>query len=158
MTVAIFYNYGSIYNIEGGATNINNYNNSKPDDAANTASDYTDEVVGRAILALNGEKKPLCEKQLFLAVIKVLAAKCGWSNKWAVSCERINGLPAASEFAVKCDYNNLKASIALKFAGLDYKDWETYEPRESERDLFRKNKALAKLFEEELDRQLQLPH
>ena len=46
----------------------------------------------------------------------------------------------------------------MKFAGLDYKDWETYEPRESERAVFRKNKARAKLFEEELDRQVQQLH
>ena len=71
---------------------------------------------------------------------------------------RINRLEVAQELAVRCDYNNLKASIALKFAGLDYKDWETYEPRESERAVFRKNHALAKLLEEELDRQLQQPH
>ena len=157
MTVTNFYNYGTINKIEKGTTHIYNYN-SQPDDDAIPPSDYTDEVVGRAILALNGEEKPLCEKQLFLAIIKVLMAKCGWSNKWGLSCERINSLPEASEFAIKCDYNNLKSSIALKFAGLDYKDWETYEPRESERAVFRKNKALAKLFEEELDRQMQSPH
>ena len=157
MTVTNFYNYGTMNKIEDGATQINHYYG-KPEEAAIPASAYTNEVVGRAILALNGEGKPLCEKQLFLAVIKVLAAKCGWSDKWAVSCERINSLQAASEFAIKCDYNNLKAPIALKFAGLDYKDWEAYEPRESERAVFKKNKALAKLFEEELDRQLQQPH
>ena len=120
-------------------------------------SAYTDEVVGRAILALNGEGKPLCEKQLFLGIIKVLAAKCGWSSKWATSCERINGLAAAAGFEVKCDYNNVKGPSALKFASLDYKDWEDYVPRDSERAVFRKNKALAQLFEEELDRQLEAP-
>ena len=57
---------------------------------------------------------------------------------------------------VKCDYNNLKAPIALKFASLQYKEWEDYEPRDSERDVFRKNKNVAKLFEEELERQIQL--
>ena len=40
-----------------------------------------------------------------------------------------DALPVASTLEVRCDYNNLKASIALKFASLDYKDWETYEPR-----------------------------
>ena len=156
MTVTNFYNYGTMNQIEAGATQTNNYYGATAESVP--ASAYTDEVVGRAIAALNGEEKPLCEKQLFLAVIKVLAAKCGWSPTWAASCERINRLEVAQELAVRCDYNNLKASIALKFAGLDYKDWETYEPRESERAVFRKNRALAKLFEEELDRQLQQPH
>jgi len=118
------------------------------------AQSYTDEVVGRAILALDGKDKPLCEKQLFLAVIKVLAYKCGWSGKWAKSCERINQLPIAEQLEVKCDANNLKAPSALKFASLEYSEWEDYEPKEGEREVFRKNKALAKLFEEELERQL----
>ena len=42
-------------------------------------TDYTDEVVARAIMAINGKLKPLCEKQLYLAIIKVLSYKCGWS-------------------------------------------------------------------------------
>ena len=75
---------------------------------------YTDDVVERAIIALNGKDKPLCEKQLFLAVIKVLASKCGWSSKWATSCDRLNQLPTAMEWEVKCDGNNLKAPSALK--------------------------------------------
>ena len=117
------------------------------------ASAYTDEVVGRAIMALNGEKKPLCEKQLFLGIIKVLAAKCGWSSKWATSCDRINELPVAASFEVKCDYNNVKGPCALKFASLQYAEWEDYEPTPTERDVFYKNRHLAALFEEELDRQ-----
>ena len=156
MEVTNFYNYGVMNEVEAGATQINNFYGRQSEETPQTA--YTDEVVGRAIAAVNGKDKPLCEKQLYVAVIKVLSAKCGWSGKWATSCERINTLSVAPELEVKCDYNNLKASIALKFASLDYKDWEDYEPRASERELFRKNKALAKLFEEELDRQLQTPH
>jgi len=117
-------------------------------------SAYTDEVVGNAILALNGHKKPLCEKQLFLGIIKVLSAKCGWSCKWATSCDRINQLEVAANFEVRCDANNLKAPSALKFASLDYQEWEDYVPLPAERDVFNKNKTLAKLFEEELDKQI----
>ncbi len=132
----------------------------KPDTpvAPRTTSDYSDEVVGKAIIALDGYKKPLCEKQLFLAIIKVLCDICGWCGKWQTCCDRINELPIIkeSDMEVKCDYNNLKAPIALKFASLQYKEWEDYEPRDSERDVFRKNKNVAKLFEEELERQIQL--
>ena len=115
---------------------------------------YTDEVVARAIAAVNGKDKPLCEKQLYLAVIKVLVAKCGWSGKWATSCERINRLPGAEAFEVKCDVNNLKAPSALRFAALTYAEWEDYEPKKGERVVFQKNRALGRIFEEELDRQL----
>ena len=157
MEITNFYNYGTMNEVEAGATQINNYYGKGAEGTGIPQSAYTDEVVGRAIVALNGEKKPLCEKQLFLAIIKVLSAKCGWSSKWQTSCARINELPIVreSDMEVKCDYNNLKASIGLKFSSLDYREWEEYEPRDSERLIFRKNRALAKLFEEELDKQLQ---
>ena len=71
---------GGIVNNFGGATIHNlviNGNMNKNgteyygDQSSNIpVSAYTDEVVGNAILALNGLKKPLCEKQLFLAIIK----------------------------------------------------------------------------------------
>jgi len=136
--------------VESGA-NVVYQENAAPQ--AIPASAYTDEVVGKAILALNGDKKPLCEKQLFLGIIKVLSAKCGWSSKWATSCERINGLAAAARFEVKCDYNNVKGPSALKFASVRYEEWGDYKPTQTEREVFNKNKALAVLFEEELDRQ-----
>ena len=124
------------------------------------ASAYTDDMIARAIIELNGKEKPLCEKQLFLAVIKVLMAKCDWIGKWQSCCDRINALPAikATELEVKCDYNNLKAPSALKFASMQYEEWETYEPTAIERDVFLKNKHLGHLFEEALDRQLQAQH
>lgn len=156
MEITNFYNYGTMNQVEPGATQINNYYGAAGADAV-PQSAYTDDVVGRAIVALNGSKKPLCEKQLFLAIIKVLSCKCGWSGKWATSCERINQLPIAEGLEVKCDYNNLKSSIAFKFASQDYRDWATYEPTLGEREIFRKNKALAQLFEEELDRQIRAP-
>ena len=68
MTVTNFYNYGTMNQIEAGATQTNNYYGVKGGESV-PASAYTDEVVGRAIVALNGEGKPLCEKQLFLAVL-----------------------------------------------------------------------------------------
>lgn len=123
-----------------------------------SVSSYTDDVIAKAIIELNGDKKPLCEKQLYLGIIKVLNDICGWSGKWQTNCDRINELPLikSTDLEVKCDYNNLKSSIALKFASLDYKEWEDYEPKTSERDIFKKNKNLAKLFVEELDRQINL--
>lgn len=123
-------------------------------------NDYTDDVVARSIVALNGKYKPLCEKQLYLGVIKVLSNKCGWSPKWQTSCDHINELPLIREtdLEVKCDYNNLKGPIGMRFASLEYSEWEDYEPKATERDVFLKNKALAHLFEDELDRQIRMPH
>ena len=123
-------------------------------------TDYTDEVVARAIMAINGKLKPLCEKQLYLAIIKVLSYKCGWSPRWQTSCDHINELPYIKEadLEIKCDYNNLKGPIGMRFATLEYPEWEEYMPKATERDIFQKNKALAHLFEEELDRQIRTPY
>lgn len=145
-----FTNFGTI---ESGGVSF-----ASKEEPAKSVSDYTDDVIAKAIIALNGEKKPLCEKQLYVGIIKVLNDVCGWSGKWQTCCDRINDLPLikATDLEVKCDYNNLKSSIALKFASLDYEEWEDYAPKSSERVIFKKNKTLAKLFEEELDRQIRL--
>lgn len=159
---------GGIYYYFEGATIHNlviNGNMSKTgpeyhgqENAQTPKSAYTDEVIARAIMAVNGEKKPLCEKQLFLAVIKVLKYKCGWTDKWESACDRINDLPMikAMGLAVKCDYNNVKAPSALKFAAMDYDEWPTYVPSASEKELFNKNKSVGEAFAEELDKQLKL--
>lgn len=108
----------------------------------------TDEHIGNAILAINGEKKPLNEKQLFLGVICVLLSKYGWTGKFSACCNRINELPMKDMFEKECDYNSIKVLTAYKFASVDYKDWETYEPSSSERMIFKKCKAVADAFDE----------
>ena len=111
-------------------------------------SKVTDEQVSNAILAINGEKKPLNEKQLFLGVICVLLSKYGWTGKFSTCCNRINELPMKDMFEKECDYNSIKVLTAYKFASVDYKDWETYEPSSSERMIFKKCKAVADAFDE----------
>ena len=108
-------------------------------------------------IALSYDVLPL---QLYLGIIKVLSNKCGWSPKWQTCCDHINNLPLIkeAELEVKCDYNNLKGPIGMRFASLEYPEWEDYEPKATERDVFLKNKALAHLFEDELDRQIRMQH
>ena len=149
-----------IININSGGSTENNLHGNevetKEEPKPASPSDYTDEVIAKAIMAINGKLKPLCEKQLYLGIIKVLSKKCGWSPKWQTSCDHINELPLIkdADLEVKCDYNNLKGPIGMRFASLEYPEWEDYEPKATERDLFLKNKAIAHLFEEELDRQI----
>ena len=131
-------------------------NNSPAAPVVTPKSAYTDEIVGRAIVALNGDNKPIYEKQLFLGVCKVLVCKCGWTGKTPAICDRINGLPVAANLQVKCDYKNLKSPSALKFASLEYDEWEDYDPKDIEKEVFKKNKAAADAFAEELDKQLYL--
>jgi len=151
--------YGTVNNLNNGPVTYQGpvtNNNSAATPAATPKSAYTDEIVSRAIVALNGDNKPIYEKQLFLGVCKVLVCKCGWTGKIPAICDRINGLPIAETLQVKCDYKNLKSPSALKFASLEYDEWEDYEPKDMEKVIFKKNKATADAFAEELDKQLYL--
>ena len=123
-------------------------NNYHKDRCKESKSKVTDEKVSNAIMAINGEKKPLNEKQLFLGVICVLLSKYGWTGKFSTCCNRINELPMKDMFEKECDYNSIKVLTAYKFASVDYKDWETYEPSSSERMIFKKCKAVADAFDE----------
>jgi len=115
--------------------------------------EVTDEQIAKAIMAVNGEKKPLNEKQLFLGVLCVLISKYGWNSKWMTCCSRINDLPMNDQFEKPCDYNSIKALTAYRFANTDYKDWDKYEPSERERIIFRKCKSVADAFDRALTMQ-----
>ena len=74
------------------------------------------------------------------------------------SCKTDKTYIKEADLEIKCDYNNLKGPIGMRFATLEYPEWEEYMPKATERDIFQKNKALAHLFEEELDRQIRTPY
>lgn len=131
----------------------NHYHEKEETEEKHDASKVTDEQVSKAIISINGEKRPLNEKQLFLGVICVLMSKYGWTGKFSACCTRINNLPHKEMFEKECDYNCIKVITAYKFASIDYKDWETYTPNDSERGIFRKCKVVADAF----DRAILLP-
>ena len=125
---------------------IHNYEHANKEEK----TEVTDEQIARAIISINGEKKPLNEKQLFLGVISVLLSKYGWSGKWATCCTRINDLPLKDLFEKPCEYNSIKALTALKFANVNYKEWEEYVPTSTERFIFQKCKSVADAFDKAL--------
>ena len=112
-----------------------------------------DEDISKAILSINGSEKPLNEKQLVLGVICVLLSKYGWAGHWSSCCEKIKKLPMYDLFDKKCDYNSIKVLTAYKFASVDYKDWEGYEPTQIERVIFKKCKSVADAFDEAISMQ-----
>lgn len=129
--------------IEHSGNSYNHYGKSKDE-----KTKVTEEQISKAIISINGQKKPLNEKQLFIGVICVLLSKYGWTGNWSACCTKINNLPMSGEFEKACDYNSIKILTAFKFASIDYKDWETYEPSKSEATIFRKCKAVADAFDE----------
>jgi len=123
----------------------NHYHESKNHE---TKERVTDDQISKAIISINGDRKPLNEKQLFLGVICVLLSKYGWSGKFSQCCSRINSLPMKDMFEKECDYNSIKILTAYRFASVDYKEWEKYEPSSMERGIFKKCKAVADAFDE----------
>jgi len=129
----------------------NNYYNERSDKEEKVK--LKDEDISKAILSINGSEKPLNEKQLFLGVICVLLSKYGWSGNWSSCCEKIKKLPMYDLFDKKCDYNSIKVLTAYKFASVDYKDWDGYEPSQIERIIFKKCKSVADAFDEAISMQ-----
>lgn len=61
----------------------------------------------------------------------------------------INGtVPLINVFVKGCDYGSIKILTGYKFASVDYKDWDKYEPSRSEAGIFRKCKYVADAFDE----------
>jgi len=129
----------------------NNYYNERSDKEEKVK--LKDEDISKAILSINGSEKPLNEKQLFLGVICVLLSKYGWSGNWSSCCEKIKKLPMYDLFDKKCVYNSIKVLTAYKFASVDYKDWDGYEPSQIERIIFKKCKSVADAFDEAISMQ-----
>lgn len=125
----------------------------KSEKSATETPQITDEQISQAIMAINGDDKPLNEKQLFLGVICVLISKHGWNSKWITCCTRINNLPQNEMFEKPCDYNSIKVLTAYKFASIDYKDWDKYDPSDKERIIFKKCKLVADAFDRALNMQ-----
>lgn len=122
-----------------------NYYENQEENGKKTVSD---KQISNAIIAISGEDKPLNEQQLYLGVICVLLSKYGWSGNWADCCTRINKLPMKDMFQKRCEYNSIKVLTAYKFAGVNYKEWDKYEPTKTENTIFKKCKAVADAFEE----------
>ena len=123
---------------------VNYYENQEE----NGKKTVTDEQFSNAIIAISGDDKPLNEQQLYLGVICVLLSKYGWCGNWSDCCTRINKLPMRDMFQKRCEYNSIKVLTAYKFAGVDYKEWDKYEPTKTENTIFKKCKAVADAFEE----------
>ena len=112
--------------------------------------EYTDEQIARAITAISGEGKPLSLMKHFVGVICVLQSM-GWPQKFATCCTRINQLPGHEYYPVRCDSNAIKSTQALKFASVDYKEWDTYNPKPGEEAaVFKECKFAADSFVEVL--------
>ena len=154
--------FGGIYNYFEGATIHNlvingNLSKSGNEYYNNTGEKprYSDAEIARAITAVSGKGQPLSLKRHFVGIICVLQSM-GWPRQFATCCTRINSLPGHENFPVDCDSNAIKSTQLMRFTSVDYKEWDSYEPKNPEEaGVFRECKWAADSFLEMLNMQSQ---
>ena len=110
----------------------------------------TDEQVSRAITAINGKDNVLKHQQAFLGVCCYLASCHQWPNNKETSVKRINQLPDADQWEIACKWESIRKFVAYKFATTDYSEWDEYNPKDSEREIFLECRDVARAFDEQL--------
>lgn len=110
----------------------------------------TDEQVSRAISAINGKDKVLKHQQAFLGICCYLASCHQWPNKKETAVKRINQLPDADQWEIACKWESIRKFVACKFAMTDYSEWDEYNARELEREIFLECRDVARAFDEQL--------
>lgn len=112
----------------------------------------TDEQVGRAITAINGQI--LNNYQRWFGVVHYLSTMCGWPSNPMECCERINRLPGHEKWALACKYENIRKFPSDKYGRIPYSEWDEYKPKDGERH-FLEFRDVARSFDEQLKVEMQ---
>lgn len=103
-------NHGSITN-----SGVNHYYNTTE---KQNNSEVSDEKIAQAIMAINGDKKPLNSKRKWAAVYWCLRWYCNFPNNVKDFCERVKELPLG-ELEYECDYDNIRRDCTSAFMEQD---------------------------------------
>ena len=134
--------------VESGAT-VNYYEQAEP---AGRRGVPTDEQVGRAIAAINGQI--LNSYQRWFGVVHYLSTMCGWPSNAKECCERINRLPGHEQWAWPCKYENIRKFPSDKYGRIPFSEWDEYKPKNTERN-FLEFRDVARSFDEQLQIEMQ---
>ena len=115
----------------------------------------SDEQISRAINAINGKDKVLKHQQAFLGICSYLASFYKWPNNMELSANRLMQLPGADEWELPCKWESIRKLLVLKFAKKDYSEWNEYKPNESELNIFKECRDVARAFEQQLQIEMQ---
>lgn len=111
---------------------------------------FTDEQIARAIEAICGEDKPLCEKRLWAAVYWCLRWYCNFPVKGSEFCDRIEKLPFSKKLDPGCCYENIRKLVTLSFMSLDCRNMETVKPSRVDEDFFAQCRVVVLALTQEL--------
>ena len=114
----------------------------------------TDIHIANAIRAINGKGKPLNGFQLWLGACCLLSWKYDYPRKLSECCERINSLPLEGVEYI-CKYDNIRKFPAIHaFAREDVRHWDSYKPKEDERNFFNGCLSVSQALDTEIQKQI----
>lgn len=109
-----------------------------------------DEEVSQAIMAINGDKKPLNSKRLWAAVYWYLRWAYGFPVKTQDFCDRVNTLPLG-ELEYGCDYNCIRHFTTLTFMNQDPRDLDKVKPSKMDEPFFLQCRPVVMALREQLE-------
>lgn len=116
----------------------------------------TDIHIANAIRAINGKGKPLNGYQLWLGACCLLSWKYDFPRNLSECCERINTLPLEGVEYI-CKYDNIRKFPAIHaFAKEDARQWDSYKPKEDERNFFNGCLSVSQALDTEIQKQIEL--
>ena len=114
----------------------------------------TDLQIANAIRAINGKGKPLNGYQLWLGVCCLLSWKYDYPRNLNECCERINALPLEGVEYI-CKYDNIRKFPAIHaFAKEDARQWDSYKPKDDERNFFNGCLSVSQALDAEIQKQI----
>ena len=142
-----------VNNVEAGGIGIQIVNGNAPSN--NNHVQATAEQISRAIAAVNGKDKVLKHQQAFLGVCCYLASCHKWPQNKEASVYLLNELPGADKWSVPCKWESIRKFVGYRFATTDFADWDDYNPKEAEREIFKECRDVARAFDEQLKLEMQ---
>ena len=116
----------------------------------------TDIQIANAIRAINGKGKPLNGYQLWLGACCLLSWKYDFPRNLNECCERINALPLEGVEYI-CKYDNIRKLAATnKFVKEDARQWDSYKPKDDERNFFNGCLSVSQALDAEIQKQIEL--
>jgi hypothetical protein len=116
----------------------------------------TDAQIANAIRAINGKGKPLNGYQLWLGACCLLSWKYDFPRNLNECCERINALPLEGVEYI-CKYDNIRKLAATnKFVKEDARQWDSYKPKDDERNFFNGCLSVSQALDTEIQKQIEL--
>ena len=117
----------------------------------------TEEIISRALIAINGKEKAVDSQRAWLGVCCLLGWKYDFPRNLADCCNSIKALGIdESLLEFKCKYDSIRMYGSWKFLKEKYEDWPSYTPRDDERQMFQKCLAVAQALDKEIEKQTEL--